>query len=304
MVQVVTVSLARGSAFCRQNDLCAINTNPVGRVLDARPQTIRMTTDQTPTIETASSPERGLRNARFSLRSLLLFITALSVLLAIGVAIWVKIVAPARHGVKGALCTSNLVKIHRALYLYDCDNGSLPPAYVNGPDGTPAHSWRVLILPYLDTWGIDGEAIHGKYSMSEPWNGPNNRRLPVPVAESRFACPCGTEQGTTLTSYVVLVGRGTLFPGTETVTLSDIPESLDPILVIELTHSDIQWTEPRDLSIGSVNTSSATNCVRLSRPHAGQFRYITARGRIGVLPPGTSVDDLKGLARSGVRTGE
>ena len=100
------------------------------------------------------------------------------------------------------------------------------------------------------------------------------------------------------------MGADTLFPGTETVALSDIPESVDPILVIEISRSDIQWTEPRDLSIDSVSTSADANCIRLSRSHAGAFRYVTASGKIGTLPPETTVDEIKRLARSGVPNSE
>ncbi len=210
------------------------------------------------------------------------------------------LIARARHEVNESLCHSNLFKLYFALLEYDAVNGSLPPAYINGPDGNPAHSWRVLILPHLDSWGIDGDAIHRAYDFSKPWNASCNRSLPIPVRESRFACPCGSERQTTLTSYVVLVGPDTLFPGTETVTLTDIPESVDPILVIEITNSDIQWTEPRDLLIDAVSSSAETNCIRLSRPHAGSFRYITARGKLGVLPAGTSIDEIRRLSQSNI----
>ena len=52
--------------------------------------------------------------------------------------------------------------------------GSFPPAFVNGPDGTPWHSWRVLILPYLQQ-----QKLYESYNFAEPWNGPNNRTLAV-----------------------------------------------------------------------------------------------------------------------------
>jgi hypothetical protein len=228
--------------------------------------------------------------------------TLLAVLVVVTLVLtsWAFLIAPAHHAVNESLCHSNLFKLYHALVEYDAVNSSLPPAYIKGPDGNPAHSWRVLILPHLDSWGIDGDAIQQAYDFSEPWNGPSNRSLPKPVPESRFACPCGAEQQTTLTSYVVLVGPDTLFRGPESVALSDIPESVDPILVIEVTGSDIQWTEPRDLLIDTLSRSAETNSIQLSRPHAGSFRFITARGKLGVLGAGTSIDDIKRLARSGI----
>ena len=214
---------------------------------------------------------------------------------------WKILIAPARHAANESLCHANLFKLCFALRMYDDANGALPPAHINGANGNPSHSWRVLILPYLDSWGIDGNAIHQAYDFSEPWNGPTNVSLPTPVPKSRFACPCGSEQHTTLTSYVVLVGPHTLFLGSATVSISELPESVDPILVVEITNSDIQWIEPRDLSIGAITHSAEGNSMRLSRPHVGSFRYITARGRLGVLPAGTTIDEIRRLAQSGVR---
>jgi len=213
---------------------------------------------------------------------------------------WTYVIAPARNAANASLCHANLFKLCFALRTYDDANGALPPAYINGANGNPSHSWRVLILPYLDSWGIDGKAIHEAYDFSEPWNGPTNVGLPTPVPNSRFACPCGSEQHTSLTSYVVLVGLDTLFPGSDSVSLSELPESVDPILVIEITDSDIQWTEPRDLAIEAITLSAETNSIRLSRPHAGVLRYITARGRLGVLPAGATIDEIRRLAQSGI----
>jgi hypothetical protein len=205
-------------------------------------------------------------------------------------------IAKARHSVEETLCHSNLVKLRHALVEYDSVHGSLPPAALPGPDGKAAHSWRVLILPYLDSWEIDGDAIFDAYDMAEPWNAPTNHRLFQPVAESRFACPCGPEENTTLTSYVVPVGDKTLFPLSGSISAAELPNTIDPILVLEITHSDIEWSEPRDLSISELSTTSRVNSVGLTKPHAGAIRYITLRGKLGALPKGTSVDEIRRLA--------
>jgi len=223
------------------------------------------------------------------------------VIIAIILAGWTIFIAQARHTANESLCHANLYKLFFALRLYNDANGALPPAHVNGANGSPSHSWRVLILPYLDSWGIDGNAIHQSYDFSQPWNGPTNVSLPTPVPKSRFACPCGSEQHTTLTSYVVLVGPDTLFTGSATVSISELPESVDPILVVEITNSDIQWIEPRDLSIDAIARSADANSMRLSGAHGGTLRYITARGKLGVLPTGTTIDEIRRLAQTGIR---
>ena len=44
----------------------------------------------------------------------------------------------------------NIFQISLAMHSYHEKYGHLPPAYVLGADGKPAHSWRVLLLEFLD----------------------------------------------------------------------------------------------------------------------------------------------------------
>jgi hypothetical protein len=211
-------------------------------------------------------------------------------------AVIVSAVRDARHTVNTTLCTENLFKLKFALLNYDDQHGSLPPAVMNGPNGQPAHSWRVLILPHLDTWEIQGELVYRSYDMTKRWNDPKNRVLFKPVKESRFACLCGSEVDTTRTSYVVIVGEDTLFPPGRTVSISDVPRSVDPIMVLEITNSTIEWPEPKDLLIDDLATTGDSDTIALTRPHAGAIRFITLRGSTGYLPAGTSVDVVRQLA--------
>src|SRR5262245_6205217 len=49
-----------------------------------------------------------------------------------------------------AQCTNNLKQIALALYNYEQEHKVLPPAYTVDATGRPLHSWRTLILPYLE----------------------------------------------------------------------------------------------------------------------------------------------------------
>ena len=57
-----------------------------------------------------------------------------------------------------------------ALQAYHQANGCFPPAYIADKNGKPMHSWRVLILPYLDY-----DDLYKAYDFSEPWDGPKNK---------------------------------------------------------------------------------------------------------------------------------
>ena len=45
---------------------------------------------------------------------------------------------------------NNLRKSRLALHNYHQANGCFPPAYIADKNGKPMHSWRVLILPYME----------------------------------------------------------------------------------------------------------------------------------------------------------
>jgi hypothetical protein len=70
------------------------------------------------------------------------------------------------------LSTNNLKQIGLAFHNFNSANGCFPPAVVNGPDGEPWHSWRVLILVQLGQ-----AALYNTYRFDEPWDGPNNIKL-------------------------------------------------------------------------------------------------------------------------------
>ena len=49
-----------------------------------------------------------------------------------------------------AQCANTLKQIALAMHNYHDAWGSFPPAYIADEDGRPMHSWRVLLLPYLN----------------------------------------------------------------------------------------------------------------------------------------------------------
>jgi hypothetical protein len=147
-----------------------------------------------------------------------------------------------------ALCVDRLKRIGRAMAAYHEAHGSFPPAYLADEDGNPMHSWRVLLLPYLDC-----QELYVQYDFDEPWDGPSNRQLATAMPEV-YRCPADDGDGPNDTSYVMVVGPGTLSDGTSTTSLSDIKDgAAGTLLVVETTASGIDWLEPADLSTGRMS---------------------------------------------------
>jgi prepilin-type processing-associated H-X9-DG protein len=146
---------------------------------------------------------------------------------------------------------NNLQQVTLALLNYEQHYGGLPPVCLSDKDGKPMHSWRVLILPLLGR-----RDLYEQYNFSEPWNGPNNRRL-LAARPPEYGCPADADELTdrsASTSYVAVVGAEARWQKNAGVMIDDRSLShSETVLLIGGGKSGIPWTEPRDFSLDDVN---------------------------------------------------
>lgn len=139
-------------------------------------------------------------------------------------------------------CSNNMKQIVLALHNYYDQYQQFPPAYVADAQGKPMHSWRVLILPY-----IEEQTRYDKYRFDEPWNGPNNRQLLEPMP-ALFRCP--SQANSPCTDYLAVVGPDTAWPGAVGRKKSDFADgTAETIMVVESGEPAVPWMEPRDLTL-------------------------------------------------------
>ena len=108
----------------------------------------------------------------------------------------------AREATRRATCVNNMKHLGLAMHNYHELKGSFPPAVLLGPDGKTPHSWRVALLPLLETDGA--KELYSRYKFDEPWDGPNNSKL-IPLIPEVYRHPeaPGETQGPGLTAYFV-----------------------------------------------------------------------------------------------------
>lgn len=153
----------------------------------------------------------------------------------------------AREAARRSSCNCRLKQIMLALHNYHDKYGTFPPAYVADVHGRPMHSWRVLLLPFLEQ-----KPLYDRYRFNEPWDGPHNRKLHDEVVDI-YRCPTDVGGWNTDTSYVVVVGRRTLFPWDRGVARSDVKDgTTNTVAVVECHNSGIHWMEPRDLEFSKI----------------------------------------------------
>ncbi len=221
---------------------------------------------------------------QFSLRGLLFWTLCLAVVLAILTAL-ANAIQTARRSAISMASQSPLNQLQLALQNYHLVNGCFPPAFIADDDGTPMHSWRVLILPY-----IEEQALHAAYDFTEPWDGPNNSKLAGRMP-SIFRSPSESESSS-CTNIVAITGPGTAFPGSSSSKLTDfIDGDSNTILLTEITGSDVPWLQPRDidtrenpLAINDPETLSISS-VHWRRPYVVFADHIRAYAVQDDIPP-------------------
>lgn len=216
--------------------------------------------------------------------------------LSVIVAASVLLIVPANTGFyRGpsthSSCRNNMKQILLALSNYESAHGTLPPAFVADANGKPMHSWRVLILPYMEQ-----SALFKRYQMGEPWDGPNNRQLWDKMPDC-YRCPgcelCerwGVEpfgkQPAGVASYFAVVGEQAGWSAERARTLSELEiGGKSTILVLEHGGLTSPWTAPSDLTVDEAVAALTDKSVPgHPAPNEGWFAVaVTQAGRVGGL---------------------
>ncbi len=145
------------------------------------------------------------------------------------------------HAARRAQCTNNLKQILLALHNYHAEYKALPPAYTADASGRPLHSWRTLILPFLDE-----KATNDLIDLAKPWDDPANA---VVAASKRsvYACPeFGDVKNTT--TYLANVGPDGFLVAGHSRRFDEITDGLASTLaVIEVDDAHaVPWMSPLD----------------------------------------------------------
>jgi hypothetical protein len=127
------------------------------------------------------------------------------------------------------------------LLQYESRHGAFPPAYLADANGKPMHSWRVLILPY-----VEESQLYSEYRFSEPWDGPNNRKLALRRPDV-FACPGHDHLPPDATTYVAVTGPRTLFDPNFKATSTNIPDGTSGTLLLVEGSRAVPWMSPEDV---------------------------------------------------------
>lgn len=138
-------------------------------------------------------------------------------------------------------CLNHLKQIAMALHEYAEEFGTLPPAYTVDANGKALHSWRTLLLPYLDQ-----RELYESVDLSKPWDDLVNAKAleHIPAA---YACP-QSEGGDQRTSYLGVGGPGGFFSGATPRKMNEITDKHEETLMVVEVPADqgVPWMAPLD----------------------------------------------------------
>jgi hypothetical protein len=188
----------------------------------------------------------------------------------------------------------NLKNIALAAFAYSTGRGGqLPPAATRSEDGEPLHSWRTLILPYLEN-----QALYETIDLNAPWDDARNEEatgVPLPI----YQRPEGFEVIEARTNYFAVVGEGFAFNENSPTLLQDVYDGLSTtILFVEYPPSSTRWAEPEDLTFDEY----AEYVLEGAAPSSRGFMVAMVDGSVRFLPRDITREELHALFT--VRGGE
>jgi type II secretory pathway pseudopilin PulG len=150
----------------------------------------------------------------------------------------------AREAARRTSTANNMRIVSLALMNYEQAFKKFPPAYTVDAEGNKLHSWRTIILPFLEE-----TAVYESIDFSKPWDAPENSAARNAVIRA-FDCP-SVELPPGQTLFQVIVDPRGIFTGPQQTALRDILDGMSNTILIAQAGKDhaVHWMEPRDMDL-------------------------------------------------------
>ncbi|MCL2349335.1 MAG: DUF1559 domain-containing protein [Planctomycetaceae bacterium] len=245
--------------------------------------------------------EKQGRRFNFTIIELLVVIVIIGIL----VALLLPAVPAAREPARRMQCSNQVKQIALAMDTYHDVYHSLPPAYTVDESGKPLHSWRVLLLPYLEQ-----SALYEQIRLDEPWDSEHNSQFHSQML-SVFQCPSGKRADASASQgkqspepqrndlncyYSVVIGEQTIFPGAEPVNFGQISDGRsNTILVVERMYP-VCWMDPtHEITFVDACLGVNTNVYGLGSGHIKGCNVAMADGSVQYFSDTIKPETLKAL---------
>ncbi|MDR1958101.1 MAG: DUF1559 domain-containing protein [Planctomycetaceae bacterium] len=201
-------------------------------------------------------------------------------------------VQAAREAARRMQCSNNLKQIALSMHNFHDARQTFPPAYTVDKDGKPLHSWRVLILPF-----IEQQALYEQIRLEEPWDSEHNKQFHN-VNIPAFQCPSNGQAGPGLNChYSVVVGKETPFEGSKQLTFGAITDGTSNTVMCVERRDPVCWMDPTsELTYEEVLESGINRSPEgIGSFHTGGLNVVFCDGAVRFLPETVDLEILKAI---------
>ncbi len=222
--------------------LCLVTSSEV----DSNGQVDRGKMSENPETENPflSPLEKGNNTeVRFLTKRRVLLVCSMIALCVVLIAMLLPLQRRVPEAARRTSCLSNLRMIALALHNYETEHGALPPAYTVDEDGKPLHSWRTLILPYLEQ-----DQLYESIDLTKPWDDPVNARAKSTTV-ALYVCPSVSVQPGFTTYLANAWEKGAFEPGGKGRTFADFEDGLSRMIAVLEVPAEmaVPWMSPHDV---------------------------------------------------------
>ncbi len=219
-------------------------------------------------------------------RKRVLSVLAIGAILLVLAALLIPATRRVPQAARGTQCRNNLKQISLALFNYQDVYGVLPPACTVDAEGRPLHSWRTLILPYLDQ-----RQLYKSIDLSKAWNDPANAAA-FKTVPSIYQCP-SADLLPGNTTYLAVVGTDCCLSPTAPRHISEIiDDRTNTLMVFEVGIGNaVPWMSPQDADEPMVMSLLRTS----DNSHTGGTQAAMADGKIVFLSKDMDSNTLRAL---------
>jgi hypothetical protein len=189
-------------------------------------------------------------------------------------AVGIPAITSARRSARRVQSMNNLRQLAIAMHSHDASMGRFPAAYIADTDGKPLLSWRVRILPY-----VESNRLYDEFRLDEPWDSEHNKKLIDRMPEI-FKSP-GGDAGPGKTRYMTVRGKDTAFPGGEGIRVAEIRDGTsNTVMIVEAGGKSVIWTKPDDFEYDADDPMNGLIGIRRDGFNAafcdGSCRFLSA----------------------------
>jgi hypothetical protein len=205
----------------------------------------------------------------------------------VGVALLLPAVQAAREAARRMQCANNVKQITLALHIYHDVHQELPPLYTVDAKGKPLHSWRVLLLPYMEQ-----QALYDQIKLDEPWDSEHNKKFHK-IAPRFYRCP-NSQAGLDKCHYSTIAGE--VMKPKKKQSFADVKDGLSNTVCVVEVKEPFCWMDPTaDVTLEEFAKGINAKDGRVGSKHMNVTAIGLLDGSVRFLPKDTKPKVLRAL---------